>query len=129
MLLPDNDQMSMNVTVESNLTCAMPVANPIQVTAFDENRRIIDIPDPIVGASSNVTLREREILWTRPVIFKQMSVTFTGTSDAGVRLGNCYMRYEILGYNRDEGDDHYLLSSVVPFSDLLADDLTLLFPG
>jgi len=130
VLLPDNDQMSMNVTVESNLTCAMPVANPIQVTAWDENRRIIDIPyPPITSEPSNVTLREREILWTRPVIFKQMSVTFTGTSDAGVRLGNCYMRYEILGYNRDEGDDHYLLSSVVPFSDLLADDLTLLYPG
>ncbi len=73
VLLPDNAQMAMNATVEANLTCAMPVANPIQVTAWDENRRIIDIPyPPITASASNVTLRERDILWTRPVIFRSL---------------------------------------------------------
>jgi len=129
VLLPDNEQMAMNATVEANLTYAGSVDNPVQVTAFDENRRIIDIPLPIVTEPSNVTLRERTIEWTRPLIFKQMSVTMTGASDASVRLGNLYMRYEILGYNRDEGDGTYLLSSVRPFPTLLADDLTTLFPG
>jgi hypothetical protein len=53
----------------------------------------------------------------------------TGLSGSDVRLGNLYMRYQILGYNLDEGDDFFLLSSRVPFPILLADDGTSLLPG
>jgi hypothetical protein len=75
-------------------------------------------------------LTQRLIAWTRPLIFKQMSVRATGLSGSDVRLGNLYMRYQILGYNLDdEGDNFFLLSSRVPFPILLADDGTPLFPG
>jgi hypothetical protein len=129
VLLPDNEALSMNAVVESNLMCAVAITNPIQVTAFSERRAIINIPLPLTPAASNTNLTQRLIAWTRPLIFKQMSVRMTGLSGSDVRLGNLYMRYQILGYNLDEGDDFFLLSSRVPFPILLADDGTSLLPG
>jgi hypothetical protein len=109
--------------------CAAAITNPIQVTAFNERRAIINIPPALTPAASNTNLTQRGIEWTEPVIFKQMSVRMTGISGSDVRLGNLYMRYQILGYNLDEGDDFFLLSSRVPFPILLADDGTSLLPG
>jgi hypothetical protein len=129
VLLPDNEALSMNAVVESNLMCAAAISNPIQVTAFSERRAIINMPLPLTPAASNTNLTQRLIAWTRPLIFKQMSVRMTGLSGSDVRLGNLYMRYQILGYNLDEGDDFFLLSSRVPFPILLADDGTPLLPG
>ncbi len=99
VLLPDNAQMAMNAMVEANLTLAGVTGDIFGVTTFDENGNALGTVILIVGA--NQALRERSLDWPWPIVFKQMSIGVTGSSDAGTRVGNLYMRYEILGYNND----------------------------
>ena len=109
VLLPDNDQMAMNAMVEANLTCSAAAGDNIAIAALDEDGLMLD---GIVVTPAVSDLRERKLAWTQPVVFKQMSVRAAGFSDSGVRVGNLYMRYEILGYNNeDPSDGNFLLAN------------------
>ncbi len=128
VLLPDNAEIAMNAMVEANLACAASDSDQLFVTALDENDLILDAVS-IVTSATNQSLRQRLLAWTRPVIFKQMSIRVTGPSDDTVRIGNLYMRYEILGYNIDgDVDDNFLLAD--DGITILTDDAgTFLTPG
>jgi hypothetical protein len=101
VLLPDNEHMAMNSMVEANLMCSAAPGDIIQVVAIDEQGGALDAVN-VVPTVVNAILRERALHWHEPVIFKQMSMQARGTSNSRVRIGNLYMRYEILGYNNDE---------------------------
>jgi len=110
VLLPDNAQMAMNAMVEATLDCAATSDDQLVISALDENGAVLDTV-AIVTSATNQSLRQRSLDWTEPVIFKQMSIRVSGPSDDTVRIGNHYMRYEILGYNLDDiGDDNFLLA-------------------
>jgi hypothetical protein len=98
VLLPDNDGMAMNAMVESNLACVALSTNNLVVVAYDENGNNLDNVFIAFGAG-DTGLRQRENDWHVPIIFKQMSMAVSVNADASLRLGNFYMRYEILGYN------------------------------
>jgi hypothetical protein len=98
VLLPDNDGMAMNAMVESNLACVALPTNNLVVVAYDENSNSLDNVFITFGAG-DTGLRQRENDWHVPIIFKQMSMAVSVNSDASLRLGNFYMRYEILRYN------------------------------
>ena len=54
----------------------------------------------IVNANGNFL--QRRVAWHVPLVFKQATVLFTGTSGDCTRLGNLYLEYQILGYNIEE---------------------------
>ena len=47
---------------------------------------------------SGSIFRQRLVAWTKPLVFKQADIMVEGQSDANVRVGNLYMRYQRLGY-------------------------------
>ncbi len=129
VLLPDNAQVAMNAIVVSNLACVGAVLAPLVVTALDEAGVLIDSVT-IPAQEGNRTFRQRPIDWSRPLIFKQMSIRVSGPSELGVLIGTPYALYEPLGYPPDDNDPpFYLLSSRTPFPILQADNGSPLFPG
>jgi hypothetical protein len=95
VLLPDNAQMAMNAMVEAAIMLALMPPLAIEVIALDEDRAILD---QAFAQGMSSAMRQRSLDWSEPVIFKQMSLLAKGQSDASLRLGNLYLRYEILGY-------------------------------
>ena len=49
------------------------------------------------GGQSNA-LAARQLNWSAPIEFDRMTLVATGQSATGVRLGDCYFRYQPLGY-------------------------------
>ena len=44
------------------------------------------------------TYQQVSVEWYSPLTFKQLNLTFAGTSNFDTKIGNIYMRYDILGY-------------------------------
>jgi len=114
-LLPDSGEMSENTIIESAIMVALQPLEQTQIDFLDEIRgpldgvtlRGLDVPEALWGrAIFGVTLtgpdpgtiRQRQIPWTLPLVFKQGRVNIRGLSSATVTLGNFYMRYQVLGY-------------------------------
>lgn len=110
VLLPDNNQMAMNAVVESNLMSAMDSDDVLAVSALDEDAQLLDAISVLPGQLSS-RFRQRGLYWSEPLIFKQMSVRIAGESNGAVKIGNLYLRYEILGYTlpEPESEDFFLL--------------------
>lgn len=117
VLLPDNLVMAMNAINESNISFAFLGSSPVvTVTANDTNGQSFDTVTvsapgtntlwnqfkwnqaPWDGTGTN--LSPWRLPWTEPIVFKQMSITATGISAPGFKIGNLYMRYQILGYRQ-----------------------------
>lgn len=114
-LFPDNQGMAANSVVEMAVMMGLPSGQNIVCVALDEAGNIIDqtnIAGPSIGTTTwgSFTwgaalwggalspMRQVQIPWTRPLVFKQMSTKLVGSSIFGTRMGNLYGRYEILGY-------------------------------
>lgn len=115
VLLPDNQAMAENAVVETAAALALPNNSTITIQALDENGNSLDqivmsgpsVAPPIWGAvnwgsfvwgGSASILMQRQIPWTQPLVFKQMSLTITGESMSSLAIGDLFLRYEILGY-------------------------------
>lgn len=115
VLLPDNQQMDMNAMVQTAIGLVMPSAQSISVSATDQSGAILDqltikgsgttatIWNSFTWGSANWTaaatnFTQQRIPWSKPLIFKQLNLSFTGTSAANSALGNLYMRHERLDY-------------------------------
>jgi hypothetical protein len=120
VLLPDNAHMAMNAMVEAALTCAAAPGDTIQVVAINEQGSALDgvLLQPTIV---NAALRERSLHWHEPIVYKQMSMQIRGASNSKVRIGNLYMKHEILGYQNDEAALNTTYLRVIP---LTGDTLT-----
>ncbi len=114
-LLPDNEAMAMNAVVETSVAMQTAANAPITITALNENGTQLDqIILPVVGSAaiwgqfiwgnapwggSFLPFQQRRVNWQVPLVFKQMSVQQSGQSAFGMRLGNFYLKYQILGYS------------------------------
>jgi hypothetical protein len=112
--MPDNGAMAENSMIETAVACAMPGGYNLTLTAADEtNSPIATAMLSNIGAitvwgsftwgsglwqGSTGVLKQRRIPWPIPIVFKQASLSITGQSLSGVKLGNCYFKYETLGY-------------------------------
>jgi hypothetical protein len=114
-LLPDTGEMAQNSMIETSLAALVTNNNTILISAMDEQGNILDRAT-LSGAAQSVALwgstlwgtgiwgggagyfMQSQILWDRPVVFKQMTLTISGSSSSGMALGNWYMRYGRLGY-------------------------------
>lgn len=119
-LLPDTDQMEMNAIIETCLAANFPTNTAVTAVVMDEEA-VLDTVS-MVGAGTAATIwgaftwgppsvwlggqgiyRQRAVQWHLPIVFKQGSMQFTGNSQAGLVMGNLYIRYQILGYTLQAG--------------------------
>jgi len=116
VLLPDNQQMAMNKVTQTSIALQIPANLSITLQGIDEVGNILNVVS-ITGANVASTIwgaftwgaavwgsvtgyfKQYFVPWTAPLVFKQMSVTATGMSEAGTAIGNLYLRYQILGYS------------------------------
>lgn len=114
-LLPDPKQMAYFCFVESTLN--MQLVNgqaPITVSVLDQNQVLLGsvIVIPPVGGTlwgqfswgqalwggATAGLFPRALEWKAPIVFRRCQFQATGTSIAGLKLGDLFMRYQQLGY-------------------------------
>jgi len=115
VLLPDNLMMMENMIIESDLSMAFLGSTPVvTVTATDTNEQVLSSIGIAGGEADTLwnsftwnnapwngtgtDISSWDIQWTEPLVFKQLTVTATGVSATGFKIGNLYLKYQILGY-------------------------------
>jgi hypothetical protein len=112
-LLPDDQEMMMVSVVEASITIAIPLAT-VTATAIDDLGNVLSqVVFPATSGStqwdafswdvgkwdgSPITYRQRQIAFNQPLVAKQLTIQFSGSSAAGFRIGNLSLRYQKLGY-------------------------------
>jgi hypothetical protein len=114
-MLPDPSQMAQMSMIETTLSVTLSAGGgAIAVEALDQNGSVLgsySIPAPGgsffwgsfvwgVGLWRGVALAlfPRIIKWTQPVEFRRLAISVSGTSGAGLQIGDVFMRYQILRY-------------------------------
>jgi hypothetical protein len=94
---------------------ALPPEESVQVDFLNEVRAPIDgytmpgfiIPEGVWGQAiwgttylgpDSGLIRQRQVMWTQPIVFKQGRVNIRGVCSSGITLGNFYMRVQVDGY-------------------------------
>jgi hypothetical protein len=112
--LPNTDQMSQVCIIEATLQAALVSSFNIVCAALDQNGVVLDIVtiaatgQPTIwgqftwgqafwGGAANA-LAPRQLLWKQPLVFQRLTLAFTGSSAAGIKLGRLNLRYQLLGY-------------------------------
>lgn len=115
VLLPDASDMAMHSMSETNIAISLPFGTQCTVVAEDDQGNVIDqvtmlsedTNPSIWGVAvwgvglwgSAPKMRQRQIYWTEPLIFKQLSLRLSGNSDDDVKIGNLYLNFQQLGYD------------------------------
>lgn len=114
-LLPDNQEGAMNAMVETTLAAALPPTQQITVLALDEDQNTLDtlvllgvatggsvwgtlVWGSGVWGGNSAPLKQKQLPWSVPLVFKQMGMRMTGDSIPGLAIGNLYLKYQTLGY-------------------------------
>lgn len=115
VLLPDNENMSMNDLNETAVGLILPPTDTVTAIIAQEDGTTLDTVT-LTGAGTGPPLwggfnwgaanwgaltaffQQYQLSWHEPIVFKQMQVQLTGSSGQGIALGNLYLRYQILGY-------------------------------
>ncbi len=114
-LLPDNQVMLENDLNETAAGLVMPAQQAVTVICADESGAILGtiyLTGPNLSASvwgafvwggsvwgaQSGWFRQYALNWSEPLVFKQMTVQFSGASQGGFAIGNLYMRYQVLNY-------------------------------
>lgn len=113
-LMPDNQEMAENSMVETAIMAALPSGYNLTISAFDESSTALDVVSLMIAGTTTIwdafnwgaapwtgnlgAMRQYRIGWHLPLVFKQASLSMTGMSSAGVKLGNNYFKIEKLGY-------------------------------
>jgi hypothetical protein len=115
-ILPDVEQMAQCNVVETSINIGFPTGtSTVACTAADENGNTFTTAQIAVtntaalwdsfnwgdgtlwgGAASN--LRARTVPWPTAITFARLSLTFTCAAAIGVKFGDLYLRYQVLGY-------------------------------
>ena len=113
-MLPDQQQMAENAMIETTLNIAYAAGSVFSIAAGDENGALFDTVILTAPAATTVwggftwgaalwqgasnALSPRQIDWTVPIVFRRVYISVTGNCAQGIRFGDMFMRYEILGY-------------------------------
>lgn len=113
-LMPDNQGMCENSMIETTIMSSLPPGASYTISANDEEGSPIGVVT-LVAIGTNTpwgnflwgaalwggvqgVMKQRQVEWTDPLVFKQASLSISGLSEASVQLGNNYFRIEELGY-------------------------------
>lgn len=114
-LLPDTDQITNNAMTEATMDFAIPSnIGSISISALDQAGAVMDTVSIASGAGGTSlwgaviwgafiwggagapALAPYQLAWHRPIVFSRMSISMTGQSAPGVKLGALHMRYQTL---------------------------------
>jgi hypothetical protein len=115
VLEPDTDLMAQNRMGQSAVAMALPGGQTISFSCVNEIGTVMNqVTISAVGSAPSTWgsftwggapwgqatgyFRQYNIPWTAPIIFKQMSILSVGSSQAGMAIGNLYLKYQPLGY-------------------------------
>ena len=112
--LPDIDQMAECSMVETTLSVALSPDEAYTVLAVDQNNSVFDtLQISAQGTSTRwgqfqwgqavwggvqAGIAPQQLAWHYPIVFRRLSILFSGNSALAVKVGTLYMRYEVLGY-------------------------------
>ena len=114
-MLPDPKAMAYFAVSEATLNVQQVAGqNPIQVMALDQNSAQLGsylIPGLGAGtiwgqftwgqafwAGASSALFPRTLEWVAPLVFRRMQIQATGTCGLGLKIGDLFLRYQMLGY-------------------------------
>lgn len=114
-MAPDTDLMSQNRMGQSAVAMALPGGQSVSISCVNEIGTVLNqVQISAVGSAPSTWgsfvwgaapwgqatgyFRQYDIPWTGPIIFKQMSIRVSVTSQAGFAIGNLYLKYQPLGY-------------------------------
>ena len=113
-MLPDTEQMSENAMVETTLNVALEPAGVYTISAVDQNNAPFDTLSltalgqaTLWGAftwgsalwgGAQFGLAPQQLAWHYPIVFRRLSIVFSGNSALAVKIGTMFLRYEQLGY-------------------------------
>jgi hypothetical protein len=116
--LPDNEQMAENALIEMTVACALAPTTVMTVVAQDISGEYLDTTTvtglgtatiwgqfnwgQALWGGSGAAYQQRSVDWYTPLVFKQLSLQFSGASNYNVKIGNIYMKYQILGYKLEQ---------------------------
>jgi hypothetical protein len=113
-MLPDVEDMSEHVMVETALMMALNPGDSYNASAVDQNNSVFDTVQlqttgsqtkwgqfkwgqaPWLG--SIPALASQWLEWHQPIVFNRLAVAVSGPSSGNVRIGNLRLRYQQLGY-------------------------------
>lgn len=112
---PDTEQMSENAMTETTVALALPAQNTVTVLATNEVGSTLNstsvtgaaaagpawdsvVWGAFVWQAATGSLRQYDLPWSAPLVFKQSSFILSGFSMAALAVGNVYMKYRPLGY-------------------------------
>ena len=115
-LLPDNRAGGYNKVVQTSIALAILASDSLLVSAVDDSGATLGAASVsgFSGASSvwgsgvwgsgvwgaaAAYLRELPVLWPQPLVFRQASITVTGTSNGRQLIGNIYAKVQPVGWN------------------------------
>jgi hypothetical protein len=113
--LPLTQTMNQNAVLEHSVGMSFSeVGGTINFFAFDENGGVLDNCSKTVIVSASIwgsfvwltdlwggtinNYQQFRIPWTKPLVFSQIVFSATGQAIPGFRMGNTYLRYQVLGY-------------------------------
>ena len=114
-MLVDNQQMSASEVVELTLkTTVVPGVSNINVSAVDENNAVLGYASVTYNTSQSLWgsatwggatwggagggLHPRQVTFPAPVVYDRVSISASGISAQGFKIGDMYMRRRELGY-------------------------------
>lgn len=114
-LLPDTDQITNNCMTEATMDFAVAASvGSVSVSAVAQDGNALDTVTlasslgsatiwgaftwgaAVWGGAGSPRLQPYELQWHQPIVFARMSISMTGQSAAGVKLGALHMRYQML---------------------------------
>ncbi len=117
-LLPDSGDGQMVAVVEMTVAASFAITPAVTIQAISDFGEVLDtttVPGDSAATlwnqfqwnqafwnGQNINFRQRSVNWNLPLVFKQASFLVTGNSDFALRLGNLYMKYQLLGYKLQE---------------------------
>lgn len=131
--LPDTDAMAENCIVESTTYAALVTQSNIVITALNEAGKLLDTVLISTGGQSTLwgsftwgqapwqgqvsPLAPRLHRWTKPLVFRRLTLAHAGMSAIGVKLGRMHLRYQMLGYvQEDQGTRMALVLGIGQFT-------------
>jgi hypothetical protein len=112
--LPDTGDVAVNSLVDMTLATQLPGGATLNLSALDIGVGLLDqttVAQPgaptiwgqfiwgqAAWSDSAGTFKQQWINWHVPLVFKQLILMVTGVSAASLRIGNLYMRYQVLSY-------------------------------
>lgn len=112
-VFPDLETMSQYCVVETTISMALVPGAQVGIQALDQNKGVFDslilqggqqskwgglIWGADIWGGAVDTYSPKVVPWSKPLVFRKMSIAVSGRSIVGFKIGDTRLRYQVLGY-------------------------------